>query len=91
MNPTLLGTNSDIGKAPHDMYVITSTHFLVCADSGLYEIKDGELSSHSAKPKEGGDGEGAESLGTRIFCINRVKDSQYLVGSSSKVVLYDLE
>ena len=35
MNPSLLGTYSDIGKAPHDMYVISSTHFLVCADSGL--------------------------------------------------------
>ena len=83
MNPTLLGTYPDIGKAPNDMYVISGTHFLVCADDGLLEIKDGELSSHSTKV--------ADSLGTRIFCVNRVKDSQYLVGSSSKVVLYDLE
>jgi hypothetical protein len=90
MNPTLLGTYPEIGKAPHDMYVISGTHFLVCADSGLYEIKDGELSSHSTNHKEGGKDKDVDSLGTRIFCINRVKDSQYLVGSSSSVVLYDL-
>ncbi len=41
MKPTLLGTYTEIEKAPHDMYVIRSTHFLVCADSGLLEIKDG--------------------------------------------------
>ena len=49
MNPTLLGTYPDIDKAPNDMYVISGTHFLVCADNGLLEIKDGELSSHSTK------------------------------------------
>ena len=38
MKPTLLGTYPDIEKAPHDMYVSSSTHFLVCADSGLLEI-----------------------------------------------------
>ena len=41
--------------------------------------------------KERGEDEDDDSLETRIFCINRVKDSQYLVGSSSRVVLYDLE
>jgi len=53
MKPTLLGTFPEIGREPHDMYVISGTHFLVCADSGLYEIKDGELSLHSTKLKEG--------------------------------------
>lgn len=92
MNPTLLGTYSDIGKSPNDMYVISGTHFLVCANSGLYEIKDDKLSSHSTVSKERGDDEDSDSLGRSIFCINRVKeDSLYLVGSSSKVVLYDLE
>ena len=91
MKPTLLGKFPEIGRAPLDMYVISGTHFLVCADSGLYEIKDGELSLHSTKLKEGGEDEDDDSLGSSIFCINRVKDSQYLVGSSSRVVLYDLE
>ena len=92
MRPTLLGTYSDIGKAPNDMYVISCTHFLVCADSGLLEINDGEVSSHSTYPKEVGDDEDADlQLETRIFCVNRVKGSLYLVGSSSKVVLYDLD
>jgi len=41
--------------------------------------------------KEACEDEDNDSLEGRIFCINRVKDSQYLVGSSSRVVLYDLE